>query len=243
MKYAKLAPAYSRADLGRLYEEIDDVIAPESARALARGEHWGEVSGLLWPVLPELACRYGDARFVLVVRAPEAFAASAVARGFFDPAHPHALEHVRPLQGTAMAERWAEAEPVEKCLWYWAEVNGFVLRAFAALEPELRRVVRLENLSMELIERLFAFLGLGGFAARRAELAALLARRVNATPGAHGAHGAAPPDEVNPWSVPRTVGPMDAWPEQWLAAFDRWAAPLARYLYPDRYPEPAGERR
>ena len=227
VRYDKLAGAYLAEGPADLYAELDDPYGARVTAANAAGRSFGEVSALMFLCVPELARRYGDrARFVLLTRRADTFADSALARGFFDPAHPHPLEHLRPRPGTDLERRWRDARPIEKCLWYWQVVNGAVLAAFDALPRAQQLVLPIEAFDLEAAARLYAFLGLE-FAGVRARADALLGRRINGTPGV----GAA--EDANPWSVAGSLAGLDAWPAADRDAYDRWARPLMRRLYPD----------
>ena len=54
-------------------------------------------------MIPELARQFGArVRLALIVRRPDTFVGSALARGFFDPSHPTPCEHVRPSPASAV---------------------------------------------------------------------------------------------------------------------------------------------
>jgi len=227
--------AYARSDVAELNAvsgaAIDELVAAHAKR----GESYGECSSHLFLVLPELYRRYGvSARFALVVRRPDTFVGSALARGFFDPSHPKPCEHVRPSQATEVGSQWTELTPFEKCLWYWNMVNSTVLETFRGLPASQVRVIRMEDLGLAEIGRLFEFLGLDGFVSRQDEIRGLLGMRVNASPGLGDDRS------LNPWSQKISIHDARAWNSNQRETFLRRAAPLARVLYPEWMSETFG---
>ena len=180
----KMKRAYQKEDLHILNKDARRLLFPTVRATLEAGRVYGEISGHLYLLYPELFRRYGHAaRFILLVRRPDAFVRSALARGFFDRSHPRACEHVIPPPDTEMGERWAVATPLEKCAWYWGMVNGTVLSFFRALPPAMARVVRLEDLNLSSARSLHEFLGFPGFEALQPEASRILGERHNASPG------------------------------------------------------------
>ena len=121
-----------------------------------------------WSSIPYLAQRFaGRLRVVHLTRHPVPTALSWLTHGAYQPPLlPHLREKVllSPADpGTALGEYgslWDSISPFEKCLYYWAEVNGFGLAQQDALAlPWLR--LSLEDLSGgEGLARLLAFLEL-----------------------------------------------------------------------------------
>jgi hypothetical protein len=223
--YAKLRDAYLEEDYSVLNAEIQHVIEPLVKSHNDRGMSYGESSGLLYMMYEELYRRFGAAaRFVLLVRRPEDFAPSALARGFFDPNHPYPLEHIRARKNTDIGMKWDTVTPFEKCLWYWREVNLIVMKFFSKIEAHLWRLVRVEDLSVESCRELFEFLGVQGFEAARVK--SLLEVRLNATPGI------ATNAIENPRSQPRSVGGRETWTWEQNEAYRRWIDPIVRDFYP-----------
>jgi hypothetical protein len=188
---------------------------------------FGECSGLAYLALERLWREFDErGRYVLMVRHPATFVPSAVARGFFDPEHPHPLEHLRPRPSDPLAARWRELQPAERCLWYWHTVNAHVLGVFGRMPPWMTRVVRMEDTDAAQIAQLYEFLGLQGY--DHDAVSALLARRINATPGQDD-EGAT--QSVNPWSVASRALPA-GWERDYPDAWTAWAEPLLPILYP-----------
>lgn len=211
------------------------VLHQESLRTLggliaehgAAGRSYGECSSHLFPMVPELARQLGSrVRLALIVRRPDTFVGSALARGFFDPGHPKPCEHVRPAPTTEVGARWLELSPFEKNLWYWNLVNGTVLDAFATLPAEQTTIIRMEEVEIDEVARLFGFFGISGFEAERPAIEARLGVRVNASPG-QGDDRA-----LNPWSQEIAVTDISSWTPAQREALLRLAGPLARLLYP-----------
>jgi hypothetical protein len=226
VRYAKLADAYLAETPATLYGELDAPFGRCVTEAHGLGRSFGEASALMFLCVPELARRYGArVRFVLLARRAEDFVRSAIARGFFEPAHAHPLEHVRPGPETDLGRRWDEASPVEKCLWYWQLVNGTVLTAFDRLPAPQCAVQTIETFDIDACERLYAFLGLPDFESVRDQAAALLGRRINGTPGL------GDEADANPWSVAAALDALDTWSASDREAYRTWAAPLMQRLY------------
>jgi hypothetical protein len=233
----KMKRAYQKGNLDILAKDARRLLFPTVQANTSEGTVYGEVSGHLYLLYPELFRRYGHAaRFFLLVRRPDAFVRSALARGFFDPGHPRACEHVIPPQDTDMGERWATASPLEKCAWYWGMVNGTVLSFFRALPPAMSRVVRLEDLSLSLVRELYAFLGFSGFEALERQASEVLGQRHNASPGTG--------DErfVNPHSEEISLGPLGTWTAEQRRVFDRHVLPVWQELYPEDFEAALGVR-
>jgi hypothetical protein len=123
-----------------------------------------------WSTIPYLARRLaGRVRVVHLVRHPVPTACSWLSHGLFVPPllpHLSPKEFLTPLDpGVSFPEyggMWAGLAPVEKCLFYWAEVNAFGLRIEdAGTIPWLR--LRYEELfapEVGGLTGLFRFLGL-----------------------------------------------------------------------------------
>ena len=222
--HSKMTRAHLSNEYSAMYEEIEEVIQPLVASHNKRGMIYGECSGLLYFVFGELHRRYGGrARFVLLTRKPDGFVRSALARGFFDPDHPHALEHLRAHPTTEIGQRWDATSPFEKCMWYWGLVNGMVYEFFHTLPKDLWRIQRIEELDIAACRELYGFLRIDGFDESAVER--LLSLRVNATPGLGDER------DVNPWSHPLAVGEPATWSRAQRSAYRRWAEPLCKVLY------------
>jgi hypothetical protein len=123
-----------------------------------------------WSTIPYLARRLaGGVRVVHLVRHPVPTACSWLSHGLFaPPVLPHlpTKEFLTPFDaGVSFPEYrgdWAGLAPVEKCLFYWAEVNSFGLGVEnACAAPWLR--VRYEEIFApdgRALQGLFRFLGL-----------------------------------------------------------------------------------
>jgi hypothetical protein len=224
--YTKIKQAYLTGEMEPLHEEIGTVIEPLVKSHNRKGMIYGECSGLMYLVFEELYRRYGKrARFVLLVRHPEEFVRSALARGFFDPQHPHALEHLRARPDTDMGKRWETASPFEKCLWYWNLVNGMLYNFFCCLPDNLWKIQQIEKLDVESSRELFEFLQVDGF--NEKDVQEMLSVRINATPVA-GHEG-----DVNPWSSSVNLGSRSSWDQTKLSAYEKWAKPLSEIFYPE----------
>lgn len=185
---------------------------------------YGIASGYCHFALPRLFDRLGDAaRYVLILRKPEEFARSALARGFFDPEHPNYCEQIQPHPAEAIAHRWQDATPLEKCLWYWALVNGKALANMEMLPSHLCRVIRMEDFSVEILCDLARFLGLTGIT--KAMVTETLALGVNISPGSERS------GEVNPYSLSRKLGPVETWTDQQIVLLEHYCGKLRSEWY------------
>lgn len=226
IRYSKMKPAYLSGNMAPLYEEIGSIIKPQVKTYNKKGLTYGESSGLLYLAFKELYRRYGTkTRFILLTRHPEGFVRSALARGFFDPCHPNSLEHLRAKPNTAIGNRWKKTGPFEKCLWYWDLVNSMICDFFSSLPSELWKIQPIEKLNIEVCRELYQFLELDGF--NKKEVKELLSTRVNATPNG-GDHRS-----LNPWSLHMKIGDRSTWDQDQNFAYETWAVPLAKKLYPD----------
>lgn len=220
--------AYSSGNLAKLHEEVQSNIVTLVEKHQAIGESYGECSGVLYPVFPELYRIYGNmARFVLLVRRPDTFAASALARGFFNKEHPNALEHVRPSPDSEMGRMWDALTSLDKCLWYWNMVNNSVLKFFNTIPRGMWCIQRIEDLSISSIQSLYEFFQIRGFQERYESINDILTSRINASPGMG--------DEryLNPWSVAMKLGGINTWTEEQKNILGKWTSPLAAELYPE----------
>src|SRR5207244_491664 len=88
--------AYHSGEYTALNEASLSTIESLVAENSMAGKSYGECSSHLFLLLPTLYRKFGaSARFGLVVRRPDSFVASALARGFFDPSHSKPCEHLR----------------------------------------------------------------------------------------------------------------------------------------------------
>jgi len=227
MQYHKLAPAYLNNNLNSLYSEIDKIIAPTVKKHNRKGQSYGESSGLLYLAFEELYRRYREqARFILLIRHPKDFVRSALARGFFNPAHPHPLEHLKARPSTEIGRNWDEITPFEKCLWYWNLVNGMIYDFFQTLPVDLWRIQPIETFDKSTCQQFYEFLYIDGFNEKEAEIGQLLSTRVNATPGEGDDR------HLNPWSIPMTMGEISSWSSEQREIYEKWTNRLFDVLYP-----------
>jgi hypothetical protein len=133
-----------------------------------------EASALLSHSIRELYQRFG-ARFVLLVRRPEATVASFAVRGWFrdpiawgDPSLPPTIpDGVEPRhffgrnlpRGDAELRRWTALTPIGKLAWFWNVRNRAILEQLADLPRTHARIQRLEDLDFEGYRSLAPFLG------------------------------------------------------------------------------------
>ncbi len=214
-----------------LKKDIDRFLDPAIRKYNNDGKIYGECSGHLYPVFPELYRRHEHAaRFLLLVRNPVDFVRSALARGFFFPNHPHACEHVIPPEDTAMGSVWKQATPLEKCAWYWAMVNGLVYRFFLSIPDSMYKILLIESISIEVIEEVYDFLCLKDFKKIRSISEKLLGERHNASPGQGEKH------HLNPFSKEIKLGPKEKWTDDQVEVFEKHVLPMQKILYPEDNP-------
>ena len=140
-------PLHNRYEPARMLAAGDPAALPP-ARAKAILAHFESVERTLdsrnyletghpcWSSIPAIARRLpGRVRVVHLVRHPVTMAFSWLSHGAYVPPLLPALpakEFVTPIgDGVTFPEyreRWPELSPLEKCLYYWAEVNAFALK-------------------------------------------------------------------------------------------------------------------
>lgn len=180
-----------------------------------------EASALLSHSIAELHARFA-ARFLLMVRRPDACVASFAVRGWFlepiawrdrsvpptipDGANPRHFFGRNLPRGDQEFERWSKLTQLGKLGWFWAARNRAILDQLGALPPEHRRWLRLEDFDHARYLALGDLLGLHPTvdAARFAQLAA-----------------------SKPNTGPNIPLALDQWPEQGIREFEAEVAPLA----------------
>ena len=180
-----------------------------------------EASALLSHSIAELHARFA-ARFLLLVRRPDACVSSFAVRGWFlepiawrdrskpptipDGANPRHFFGRNLPRGDAEFERWSKLTQLGKLGWFWAARNRAILEQRAALPPANRSWLRLEHFDHAHYVALADFLGFHPTvdAARFGQLAA---SKPNTGP-----------------NLPLT---LDAWDAQGSREFEAEVAPLA----------------
>src|SRR5688500_4152451 len=133
-----------------------------------------EASALLSHSIAELHERF-DARFLLLVRRPDACVASFAVRGWFlepiawrdrskpptipDGANPRHFFGRNLPRGDEEYQRWSKLTQLGKLGWFWAARNRAILEQFAALPSARRTWLRLEDFDYTRYLALAAFLG------------------------------------------------------------------------------------
>jgi hypothetical protein len=180
-----------------------------------------EASALLSHSIAELYERF-DARFLLLVRRPDACVASFAVRGWFkdpiawrdrsrpptlpDGANPRHFFGRNLPRGEEAFERWSNLTQLGKLGWFWSARNRAILEQFAALPPTRRRWMRLEDFDHERYAGLCDFLGYRS-TVDADRFAALAERRPNTGP-----------------NIPLALGD---WPDLGIREFEAEVAPLA----------------
>ena len=176
-------------DGGEARRLVDETFG--AAVTYAQGTHWGDSSNKLSWLIPDLAERFPDARFVHLVRDGRKVASSyfhklcsecyddgsnAVMQAHYDgtaAAPPPEKKYWWPVpRRTAPdAADFRGFDQFQRIAWHWAEVNRVAVEALAQLPRERTLFVRLEDLvaTPDLVVDLYQFLGIkpetGDFAA------------------------------------------------------------------------------
>lgn len=228
-RHSSFMSFHQHGDATGFEQDIHYRLKPQIAQHRRLGKLYGVSSAHLCFAIPQLYQQFGDrARFILMVRRPEDFARSALARGFFDPDHPHYCDQLQPHADDPIHARWRDSSPLERCLWYWQTVNGWVLDRFAQWPQQSWRVVRMEELSVPVVADLCRWLGIEGLS--EATIAANLSRPVNTSPVNDQARAA----HDNPRSHAITLPPVQTWSPAQRSLLDRYTQPLRDQLYPPR---------
>jgi hypothetical protein len=164
-------------------------------RDLAERRYSFECSALLSHSLAELFERF-RARFLLLVRAPEATVASFAVRGWFlkpcarkDASLPPSYregEEPRHFLGRNIPqgiefEHWTQLTQIGRIAWFWQARNRAILEQFRTLPASHCRVERLEELDFRRYQEICAFLGWRS-QVEASVFAELAAARLNAGP-------------------------------------------------------------
>lgn len=147
-----------------------------SVEATLEREDYFEAGFPCWSALSYLCRRFaGRVRVVHLTRHPVPVAYSWTAHGaYMPPTLPQLPEKIllHPADGGVSlpeyAERWPALHPVERALYFWAEVHAFALRQQAAAGVPWLRVEMKELFTEAGVERLASFLGIGVSAPLRA---------------------------------------------------------------------------
>jgi hypothetical protein len=218
--------AYYSGNYSRLHSEINSNIVPAIARSNTNGKSYGECSAHLYFLFKELFRRFGKhTRLGLLVRRPDEFVRSALARGFFYPEHPNALEHLKPNPNSTVGKEWDGMLPYEKCLWYWDLVNSHVLSVFEEIPKQYTRVIRMEDINPDSLLDLIEFVGIKGVS--HEQVMQLLEKRLNATPGEISN------SDDNPWSIRMFFPRIGDWTSTHKVSARRWLSHVAYDLYPE----------
>jgi len=223
-RHRSMMKFYRDNDFSSFLEDINLHIIPTINYFNKLNKSYGISSGHMFFSIRYLYHIFGEnVRFILLVRRPEEFVRSALARGFFDPDHPHSCIQILPNPRDHMFDRWNTASPFEKCLWYWTLVNQFVICAFQKLPKNIYKIFRIEYVNTDLIKDLFDFLELPDF--KEAEIQKLLIHRINASPGQ------GDESDTNPYSLPISLEPIERWNNFQLGLLEQYTGQLRSKLY------------
>lgn len=127
--------------------------------AYRKGRNWFETNNRLTFLAPHLAQRYPQSRFIVLVRHPEAFAESAIARGYYKD-HVWDFARIRPQPLDPDHDRWPQMSQLEKVGWLWRSTYEIADRLSETIGPERLLVVRSEDLFQnqgDAVNNLFTF--------------------------------------------------------------------------------------
>jgi hypothetical protein len=218
--------AYRKQNNKLLLKSTNKILVPTVRKYNDQGVIYGEINPHLYFLFPELYRRFENTcRFILLVRSPDTFIRSALARGYFSPNHPNGLEHLIPPENTEIGMRWKNISPFEKCAWYWALVNGFVYRFFKTIPDSQYRIIKLEKIDIEVLENIHNFLLLSDFYRIQRNVKNVLKKKYNSSPNGGKA------DSFNPYSEEISLGGIETWDEDQLNSFNRHVFPLYSILY------------
>jgi hypothetical protein len=144
-----------------------------------RGKLYFEASNRMTFLAPALAAVYPRAKFLLVVRRPEAFIRSAVQRGYYLG---HPWDHARPRPRDEPA--WSGWSAERRAAWLWETTNRFGLEFRASTGTDRVDVLHAEDLFAQDADRavrLFEFLGIEPLP--RDRLTEIMRRPLNAQKG------------------------------------------------------------
>ena len=167
---------------------------------------FGISSGHLYFALPLLNKIFGSrARYILAVREPEGFVRSALARGFFDPAHPNYCEQLPFKYHDSLHPKNMSITPFEKTAWYWRMVNEYTLQALADISYEQWKVLPLEKLSPEKLYEISSWLGLEDLTL--SQISSMMEQRINVSP-VNDDSLTMTKHELNPYSIAINTSPL-----------------------------------
>lgn len=205
-RHQSMISYYEKDDFSDYKDDINTYLKAVVSKHNASKCSYGISSGHMYFSIPYLHKIYGNsARYVMLVRKPDEFAVSALARGFYDPSHPNYCVPIQPHRGENIFTKWGSISPIEKCLWYWNKVNLILLNNLSRLSPDLYRIVKIENLNVTSIKMLCDFLELSDIPESTIER--MLSKKVNASPCQENAYS------INPYSIKKFIGPLDEWNE------------------------------
>jgi hypothetical protein len=124
-----------------------------------RGRVYFESNNRLTLLAGPLAELYPRSRFVLLVRDPVDFVASAEARGYYR-GHPWDHARLRPRPDEPDAARWDQMDSVARSAWLWERTNREALRTLDALGPERALILPSSSLfrgDLDAVERVIMF--------------------------------------------------------------------------------------
>jgi hypothetical protein len=167
-------------------EESRSILAATHGAAIAysEAEFWGDSSNKLSWLIPDLAALFPQAKFVHLTRDGRKVASSyfhklgrecyddrssQILQSHYDdparrPAPPPEKKYWWPVprRSDAAAKDFRRYDQFARIAWHWSEINAVILKSLAAVDPDRRLFVRLEDMvvSPRLTRALFDFLGI-----------------------------------------------------------------------------------
>ena len=215
---------YKKGDTSGFESDLQNNFEPQRHKLEKKGKKLGVSSGHLYFAIPRLWEFYGPkSRFILLVRKPEEFVRSAMARGFFDTEHPNYCNQLSPAFSEPISSSWKTISVLERNLWYWVLVNKFVLKEFEKIPQQYWRIVKIEELSLDLVLDIRKFIG--SDEVDQDEIIKLLNTRINSSPEQPGNI------EPNPLSRPVTMPALSEWDEHQKKLLTEYTSDLVNNLY------------
>lgn len=224
-KHQSMLDYYTRGEINGFIKDIQESFEPSRIHHQTNKITLGVSSGHLYFSIPLLWKMYGEkSRYIFLVRRPDNFVRSAMARGFFDPEHPNYCNQIQPKASDPIAMDWSRISVLERNLWYWSMVNSYLLELCDLLPRHTWRLVKIEDLNTEIAYDLCLFLGITDI--DKIKINNLLKQRINASPG-HEDNTC-----VNPYSLSISMPIFSEWNNHDQELLNYYTAPLINRLYP-----------
>lgn len=121
---------------------------------------WFEANNRLTFLATHIAERYQNSQYIILVRHPEDYAESAVARGYYER-HPWDFARIRPRPTDPDHARWQDMSQLEKVGWLWRSTFEVAEELKTSIGPERVMTIRSEDLFANrgnVVANLFTFI-------------------------------------------------------------------------------------